>query len=100
MSLVSLELVKKAVRADDFADDDDYLAFLTESAEEFIIRTTNRTDDELLAMGGGELPRPLVQAVMLTVGHWYNQREDASGVQMHSIPMGVTALVSQYTRLV
>ena len=100
MALVSLEMVKKAVRADDFTVDDNYLSFLTEAAESHIIERTNRTVQELLDMGGGELPLPIAQAVLLVVGHWYNQREGVSGVQMHEVPMGVETLVRPYRRLV
>lgn len=99
MSLVSLELFKQHVRADDFADDDAYLRHLLEVAEEWVVRETNRSVEELKANNGGEFPLSLVQAVMMVAGHWYNQREGVSGVQMHEVPYSLKALVKPWTKL-
>ena len=51
MATVDLELLKKHVRADDFADDDDYLAFLLDAAERHVCNATNREAEELIEMG-------------------------------------------------
>ena len=99
MATVDLELLKKHVRADDFADDDDYLAFLLDAAEQHVCNATNRKAEELLEMGGGVLPATLQQAVLLTAGHWYNQREAVSGVQMAEVPYTVQALIKPYRKL-
>lgn len=99
MALVKLELLKKHVRADDFSDDDSYLAHLLCAAEEYVINATNRTAEELVALGGGELPTSLQQAVLLIAGHWYNQREAVSGVQMAEVPYTLQALVKPYRKL-
>ncbi len=96
---VSLDLFKTHVRADDFADDDDYLEHLLESAEVSVVQYTNSTADEL-EDAEGNLPLPLVHAVLLLAGHWYNQREAVAATQMHAIPMCVQSLVRPYRRLV
>lgn len=100
MSLVSLELFKQHVRADDFSDDDTYLGHILEVAEEWVIRQTNRSVPELKDMNGGEFPLTLLQAVMMLAGHWYNQREGVSGVQMHEVPYSLKALVKPWIKLV
>jgi len=102
MAIVKLELLKKHVRADDFSDDDDYLMHLLEAAEEYVCTATNRTSAELLALGstGDSLPASLQQAVLLIAGHWYNQREAVSGVQMAEVPYTLQALVKPYRKLV
>ena len=56
MSLVSLELFKKHVRADDFNTDDEQLQQYLDAAEQQVIMATNRTENELVEMGGGEFP--------------------------------------------
>lgn len=89
-----------AVRADDTTIDDEYLGFLTEAAGKHVLTMTNRTVDDLMSMGDGTLPEPITQAILLLVGHWYNQRESVSGMQMYEVPMGVEALVKPYRRLV
>lgn len=51
MSHTSLTLFKQHVRADDFADDDAYLQQCLDAAEQQVVTATNRTLDELLALG-------------------------------------------------
>lgn len=99
MAAVTIELFKKHVRADDFADDDEYLAHLLAAAEVSVIQATNRTESEILALGGGAWPAPLQHAVMLLGAHWYNQRESVSAVAMHSVPDALQALIKPYRKL-
>lgn len=101
MATVDIALLKSHVRADDFSDDDQYLAHLLDAAELYVTTATNRSTDELLAMGDGEhLPATLQQAVLLIAGHWYNQREAVSGVQMAEVPYTLQALIKPYRKLV
>lgn len=100
MSVVSLALFKKHVRADDFADDDEYMQHLLDTAEMTVVTATNRSADELMTLGGGDtFPLPLQQASMMLAAHWYNQRESVSTVQMHEVPDSLQALVKPYRRL-
>ena len=98
MATVDIALLKQHVRADDFSDDDTYLTHLLEAAETYVCKATNRTSDELLQ--GGKLPADLLQAVLLIAGHWYNQREAVSGVQMAEVPYTLQALIKPYRKLV
>lgn len=99
MTVVSLALFKKHVRADDFADDDEYLEHLLEAASETVVTATRRTVEELTDSNAGEFPRPLKHAVMMLAAHWYNQRESVSGIQMHAVPDALQSLVKPYRRL-
>lgn len=99
MATVSLALFKKHVRADDFADDDEYLEHLLEAAETAVITATNRSKEELEQMGGGKMPTPIKHAIMLIGAHWYNQRESVSSVQMHAVPDSLQALIKPYRKL-
>lgn len=99
MATLNLELLKKQVKADDFTEDDEYLEYLLENAEETVILATNREREEL--MGGlMELPRPLQQAILMLAAHWYNQRESVSAVAMHEVPSSMQALVKPFQKLV
>lgn len=100
MATVDLALLKMHVRADDFSDDDQYLQHLLDAAEQYVCEATNRTKEELAELGGGELPVTLQQAVLLIAGHWYNQREAVSGVQMAEVPYTLQALIKPYRKLV
>ena len=96
-----LKLLKKHVRADDFSDDDDYLQMLLDAAESYIITYTNRSKDELMAMGKGEMPRELVHAMMLISGHWYDHREAVTtGGTPMEVPYTYSALVKPFKKLV
>lgn len=100
MAYVKLELLKKHVHADDFTADDTYLTHLLESAERYVLDATYRTEAELFCIGGGVMPLPLQQAVLLLAGHWYNQREAVSGVQMAEVPYTLQALIKPFRKLV
>ena len=99
MAVVRLDVFKKHVRADDFADDDDYLTELLETAESAVIKATNRSKDELEQMEG-KFPPMLKQAMMMLAAHWYNQRESVSTVQMHAVPDALQALIKPFRKLV
>ena len=99
MTVVSLDVFKKHVTADDFADDDDYLTELLETAESAVIKATNRSKDELEQMEG-KFPPMLKHAMMMLAAHWYNQRESVSTVQMHAVPDALQALIKPFRKLV
>lgn len=99
MAVVSLALFKKHVRADDFADDDEYLQHLLDTAESAVITATNRSPEELEQMGDGQLPTPIKHAILMIGAHWYNQRESVSSVQMHAVLDALQALIKPYRKL-
>ena len=100
MATVHIALLKMHVRADDFSDDDQYLQHLLDAAEQYVSKATNRTSDELLELGNGKLPAMILHAILLIAGHWYNQREAVSGVQMAEVPYTLQALIKPYRKLV
>lgn len=97
MAVVSLELFKKHVRADDFAADDDLLQHYLDAAEAWVVQATNRTVEDLQTDGG--FKPQIVQAVLMLGAHWYNQRESVAGVQMHQVPDALQALVKPFRKL-
>ncbi|MEG1158763.1 MAG: head-tail connector protein [Acidaminococcaceae bacterium] len=100
MATMGITLLKQHVRADDFSDDDNYLSHLLEAAEQYVQTATNRRSDELLKLGdGAHLPVMLQHAVLMIAGHWYNQREAVSGVQMAEVPYTLQALIKPYRKL-
>lgn len=100
MAIVDIALLKKHVNADDFSDDDQYLQHLLDTAEQYVETATNRTNSELVEMGAGKYPATLQHAVLVIAGHWYNQREAVSGVQMAEVPYTLQALIKPYRKLV
>lgn len=101
MAELNLTLLKKHVRADDFDGDDTYLQHLLDTAKEAVIKATNRTEEELQAIAGGNsLPNMLNQAVLMLAAHWYNQRESVATAQMSEVPDSMAALVKPFRKLV
>lgn len=105
MATLDLQTFKQHVRADDFDADDPYLEHLLETAAAAVLNEVSggtgaselMADGELLTV---EMPRPLVQAVMMLAAHWYNQRESVSPQQMHEVPSALMALIKPYRRFV
>lgn len=100
MEIVSLDLLKKHVRADDFTADDDILRHYLTAAQDFIVRRVGRPVEELIEMGGGTIPSEIAQATLMIAGHWYNQPEAVASIQMHEVPLGVLSLVKPFIKLV
>ena len=50
--------------------------------------------------GYAETPADLDMALLLLIGHWYNNREAVSERPMSEVPLAVQALVGPYKRLV
>ncbi len=100
MTYTPLSRLKSHVRADDFEDDDAYLASLLEVAESAVIRRTNRPVEDLIGMGGGQFPVELTHAVLLLAGEWYAQREAAASGERRPVPFGVDALIKPFSRLI
>lgn len=97
---LSLALLKKQVRADDFSQDDEYLSHLLRTAVDTVVAYTNRDVEDLEEQGGGFLPKMLQQAALMLAAHWYNQRESVAGVAMHEVPDSVSTLVKPFRRLI
>ncbi len=99
MAAVSLALLKKHVRADDFSDDDVLLQHYLEAATASVIKATNRTEEELMMMNYGMLPAPLVQAILVWAGDMYAHREATGPSQFHEVPYSLSAFIKPYVRL-
>jgi len=44
----------------------------------------------------GSIPGDIILAMLLMIGHWYENREAVSVVQLNQIPMGAAALLGPY----
>ena len=45
---------------------------------------------------GHDVPQPIIQAMLLLIGHWYENREALAPVNLMPVPMAVDALLSPY----
>ena len=95
---LSLDTVKKHIIVDaDFHDDDDYIGQLMDVAEASVEK---HLDIDLAALedAEGNLPSPIVHAMMLMVGQLYMNREPVSVGTMAEIPLNYRYLIGLYQR--
>lgn len=93
---LSLSRIKKHLNLDsDFIQDDDYLLMLEDVAEKTVERHIDCSLTELQA-DGGELPTPLLQAMLLFIGDMYSNRESVAFSSATEIPFSYEYLLSLY----
>lgn len=87
MKWLTLELAKQHLIVDaDVHDDDDYITQLCDVAEAAVEVDIDRPL-VTLTDAAGKLPAPIIQAMLLTVGNLYANREPvAIGVAANAIP--------------
>lgn len=92
---LTLERIKKHLNIDsDFTGDDEYLLFLEDVAEKTVQR---HIDDNLeVIANGGELPSPLLQAMLLYIGNLYMSRESIKFSNVQDVPFSYDYLLSLY----
>lgn len=96
MATLTLDLVKQHCRVDDYVDEDDLLALYMSAAQARVLTDINQEESAVLELGDGEWPAPLVQAALLLIGHWYNQREAVASTSTSVVPHGYDALIRPY----
>ena len=96
---VELSLLKEQVNADDFTTDDTLLQHYLDAAEEYVIKATNRSADDLLEMNDGTMPLMLQQAILMTAAFWYDQREAGASASITAVPFAFDALVKPWRLL-
>jgi uncharacterized phage protein (predicted DNA packaging) len=93
---LQLYQIKKHLNIDeDFHDDDEYLMDLAKVAENAVQKhvdteLSNMEDDE------GNIPMPLVQAMLLMVGTFYAKRESIAFASAQEVPLAYLYLISLY----
>lgn len=99
MPRVSLELLKKQVRADDFEGDDIYLEHLLQVAESQVESMTGYSAEELACIPDGDYPAELKQAILLRAASMYAYREDVDTASLSEVPNSTKALVKPWQKM-
>lgn len=80
-------------------DEDDYLAFLLDSAERQTLDYLQRPAGDL-ADANGDYPLPVTHAIIMLASHAYDQgRETAGPANLREIPYTVEAKLRPYRKL-
>ena len=96
---ITLDEAKKHLNVEsDFTEDDEYISSLIEVAEAKVAAEVMFENmDDLNTIGGGEvIPPPIKQAIMLTIGLYYNNREEVTSSQTHTLTQGALHLIQLY----
>jgi hypothetical protein len=94
----TLIMAKRHLNIEDaFTDDDTYIESLITVAEEKVAAELCVSVEEMAAINkNGSLPMPLLQAILLTIGAYYTNREDITTVQTKPLEYGVKYLTQLY----
>lgn len=94
----TLDMAKRHLNIEDaFTDDDLYIEGLISVAEEKVAAELCMSAEKMADINkGGNLPAPLVQAILLTIGAYYTNREDITTVQTKPLEYGVKYLTQLY----
>lgn len=94
---IQLYQIKKHLNLDDyFHDDDEYLIDLALVAEKLVQRHIDWNLDELCAYHGGELPSPLMHAMLLMIGNLYANREPIAFASNSELPLSYNYILDLY----
>lgn len=93
---IELDYAKKHLNIEpDFTEDDEYILGLIDAAEQAVRVHVNEDFDTLAEQNGGCLPAPILQAMLLAIGNWYQNREPV-GTRNQALPFNFQYLVDLY----
>ena len=96
MTCIPLELAKKHLNLDDdYTEDDEYILGLVAAAKGAVEMALNASLDRLAEENGGEVPMAIIQAILLMVGNFYQNRE-ITGSKVAALPYNFEYLVNLY----
>lgn len=92
---IDLDTAKKHLNIEPtFVEDDEYILSLIDVAEQAVRVHTNEDFATLADNNGGCLPAPIQQAILLMVGHLYQNREPVA--KGSELPLSYTYLIRLY----
>lgn len=96
MTCIPLELAKKHLNLDeDYTEDDEYILGLVAAAKGAVEKALNASLDRVAEENGGEVPMAIIQAILLMVGNWYQNRE-ITGSKVAALPYNFEYLINLY----
>ena len=97
MKYLTLGMIKKQCNIDEwFKDDDNYLIGLATTAEQILSKNLDDKLENIMNDNDGVLPSPLIQAMLLFIGHMYRNREAVVFGNAVQLPFGYDFLIGQY----
>lgn len=93
---LDLKLCKKQIELEGcYVDDDDFVLYLMDLAEERVAKELCVKVEDLATIGGGEVISPtLVHAMMLYVATYFKEKENTTSANTKEFPDGSKALIA------
>lgn len=96
MDYLELDKLKKHLNVDwDFTDDDEYIESLGDVAEAMLAKDLDISLEELIS-AEGDMPKPVLHAMMLIVGNLYANRESIAFASAVEVPQTYKFLIDYY----
>lgn len=93
---IDLKTIKKHLNLDeDYTEDDEYVMYLENVAENVVEKHIDKTLEEIIAEEG-EVPTPLLHAMLLLIGNLYDNRESVAYNQVVEVPNTLNYILSLY----
>ena len=97
MKYLTLELIKQHLQINStYTDDDAYLEVLGGVVEEVVEKHIDDDFEYLAEANDGNLPMPLIQAMLLLLGTYFSNRENIAYTNAVEVPMSYTYLLDLY----
>lgn len=94
-SPVTLAEAKAHLRIEHAAEDAVITSYLLAAAQWFE-KEAGITLEDMPRDDFGQVPQLVKQAILLIVGHWYENREAAGPLTIKTIPLAVESIVAQF----
>ena len=99
MNYLTLDLIRQHLNIEqDFTEDDKYLGHLGSVVEVVVEKDIDNSLETLAELDGGELPLPLIQAMLLLLGTYYANRENIAFSNGTEVPKTYEYLTALYRR--
>lgn len=93
---IPLDIAKKHLNLEpSFTEDDEYILMLIDAAEQAVLKHCNEDFETLEEKGGGCIPTPIFNAMLLMIGHLYQNREIV-GTKTAELPLAYEYLIALY----
>jgi uncharacterized phage protein (predicted DNA packaging) len=94
--IIDLATIKAHLNLDtEYTTDDTYLEHLEGVAEGIVQKHIDRTFEDIVAEEG-EIPQPLLHAILLIVGNLYDNRESVAYSQATEVPNSLSYILSMF----
>lgn len=94
---ITLKQLKAHLNIDQsFKGDDPYLTDLIDVAQNVVEKHIDSKLTNIVEMNGGELPSPLIHAMLLLCGNFYRTRESIAFTQSYKVPSSYDYLLDLY----